>query len=204
MKALTAVLLALLAAPALALADDPKLKEAVADSEKDLQAGKPDALEPLLDYTKDHASSPEGWVALSLMQVKAGKADDALQSAAKAAEVAGSASGPAKRDALVWAADVQLRYGASKPALAFAQKAVEAESTAASLAVLARVQARLGLGAALETADKAVAADAKSAAAQIARGDALLAARPTPRPPTARPPSSSPRTRPPSRDWPAR
>jgi superkiller protein 3 len=58
----------------------------------------------------------------------------------------------------------------------FARQAVEAEESAETLAALARAQARLGDPAARETAERAVAADAGSITAQLARGEALLSA----------------------------
>src|SRR6185436_15952722 len=69
-----------------------------------------------------------------------------------------------------------LMRGTGKDALAHAEQAVQAEATPAALAALARAQARAqGGAAALQTADKAVAAGATSAEAHEARGEALLA-----------------------------
>jgi hypothetical protein len=67
----------------------------------------------------------------------------------------------------------------ARPATRFtlAKQSVDARAGADELAALARAQARLGDPAARATADKAVQAAATSAPAQLARGDALLAAR---------------------------
>ena len=65
-----------------------------------------------------------------------------------------------------------LRMGGAGEALALAQQAVQAEGGGSSLSALARAQARLGLPAARETAEKAVKSGTSSAAAHIARGDA--------------------------------
>ena len=86
---------------------------------------------------------------------------------------------PARRRPRPWPRSpaMDLMRAPGKDALAHAEQAVQAEATPAALAALARAQARVQDGtAALQTADKAVAAGSTSADAHEARGEALLAA----------------------------
>jgi len=168
--ALTAV--GLLSTPAFA---DKRLDDAVARAEDQIAKGKPDeALKTMQKAASQQPTSPEAQLALARIQQRAGSLDDAAASVAKAAQLA--TAGPVKAEALAAASTMDLMRGTGKDALAHAEQAVQAEASPAALAALARAQARAqGGAAALQTADKAVAAGASSADAHEARGEALLA-----------------------------
>ena len=106
-----------------------------------------------------------------------GRRDEATAALATAGERAGSAPPAVRARILSLQSALALREGSASDALAFAEEAVAASASAESLAALARAQARLGLAAARATAERAVLAAPDSPAANVASGDALLAAR---------------------------
>ncbi len=164
------VVLGLLAT--IAIAQPPKLDQAIAKAEEQLQKGKhADAIKTI---TKAASSAgAEGQVALARIQERVGDLDAA---AAAYEQARATATGPAKADVLAAVAGFKLRRGKAADALAIAKQAVEAGATPAALAALARAQVRMqDAPAALATAGKAIAADTSSAAAHEARGEALLA-----------------------------
>ncbi len=175
MRKLAAALVAfgLLAAPVHA---DRKLDEAVAKAEEQLQKGKPeDALKTLTKLTEQNPSG-DAFVALARLQERLGNLDDAAATLTRAKDA--SPAGPARAEVLAAWAGMDLLRGTGKDALAHATEAVEqvkASPTPSALAALARAQARnQDAAAALQTADKAVAASPTSALAHEARGEALL------------------------------
>ena len=167
----TFFVLALLAAPAFA---DKKLDDAVAKAEEQLQKGKPDEAIKGLQRAVQGSPSTEGWLALARFQERLGNLDDAMKSAVAA--LAGASSPALKADTLAVQSALALLMGTGKDAVAQAQAAVNAQATPLALAALARAQVRTqDPAAALQSAEKAVAAGATSAVAHEARGDALLA-----------------------------
>jgi tetratricopeptide (TPR) repeat protein len=170
-----ALVLTLLAAPAFA---DKKVDDAVANAEEKLQKGKPEDGLKVLEKLVSQVTTSEAYVALARYQQKMGSPDQleaASQSAAKALELASSASPAQKAQAFAYASSLDLIRGTGQDALAHAQQAVAAEANAESLSALARAQARNQDGvAALASADKAAQLTPTSALAQEARGDALL------------------------------
>jgi tetratricopeptide (TPR) repeat protein len=169
-------LLAALAAVALlatAAAAQSKLDQAVAKADEQLAKGKPeDAVKTLTKAAAD--AGAEGQVALGRLQERIGNLEAAAEaySRAKAA-----ATGPGRADVLAAVAEFTLRKGKAADAMAIAKEAVAAGATPASLAVMARAEVRMEQGPeALATAQKAVAAGPDSAIAQIALGEALIAA----------------------------
>jgi tetratricopeptide (TPR) repeat protein len=172
--AVAALLVAGAAEPARA---DKKLDDAVAKAEAQLAKGKEDeAVKILQKAAAQAAKDPEPQMSLAQLLTRLGKLDEAGAALAKAGELSTSASPAVKARVLAARSSMALRTGKAGEALALAQQAVQAEGGAASLAALARAQARMGLPVARETAEKAVKAGGSSAAAHIAQGDALLAA----------------------------
>ncbi len=165
--------LGFLATPALAA--QSKLEEAIAKADKELAKGKPESAENAVKKLRKAAeeAGAEGQVAMGRLQERIG---DLNAAAAAYEEARATASGASKADVLAAVVNFTLRRGKAAEALVLAKQAVEAGATAASLAALARAQVRNqnSLGA-LSAADKAVAADAASALAHEARGEALLA-----------------------------
>jgi tetratricopeptide (TPR) repeat protein len=169
---LVVLALGLLAAPALA---DKKLDEAVARAEAQLQKGKPEEAIKILEKAAQPPNA-EGYVALARLQQRIGKYEDAAATATKAVEASAAAPDPVKSQALATLAMLDLSRGSARDALAHAEAAVKAEPNPVALSVLARAEARVkGGSAALQTADRAVAAGANAAVAHEARGEALLA-----------------------------
>jgi protein O-GlcNAc transferase len=165
--------LALLASPAWA---DKKLDDAVAKAEDQAQKGKPDEGVKGLQKVVASAPSVEGYLALARFQLKIGLVDDAVVSTAKAVEAGAAATPQARAEALASQAVLGLSVGTGRQSVTIAQEAVKVAETATSLAALARVQAFVGeIGPALQSADKAVKADASSAVAQLALSEAMLA-----------------------------
>jgi tetratricopeptide (TPR) repeat protein len=154
---------------------DQKLDQAVAKAEEQIQKGKPEEALKGMQKFADGASTAEAFLALARIQEKVGNVEEAAAAVNRA--VSSALADPAvKAEALAAAANMELLRGSSKEALAKAEEAVKLKATPATLAVLARAEARAKEGvSALATADKAVAAGASSGAAQEARGDALLA-----------------------------
>ena len=172
--AVAALVVAGVAAPARA---DKKLDEAVTKAEAQLAKGKEDEAVKILQKAAAQApKDAEPLLALAQVLVRLGKMDEAAASFAKASELSASASPAVRARVLTARSSMALRMGGAGEALALAQQAVQADAGASSLSALARAQARLGLPAARETAEKAVKSGTSSAAAHVARGDALLAA----------------------------
>jgi tetratricopeptide (TPR) repeat protein len=167
-------LVALVAVPAWA---DKKLDEAVARAEAQLAKGnEAEALKTLEKEISREKTDPEPPLALATMLVRLGRLDQAAAALGTAGERATSAPPAVKARVRASQSAFALRAGTAPEALEYAQEAVDASADAESLAALARAQARLGLGVARETAERAVKAGPDSAAAQVASGDALLAA----------------------------
>ncbi len=171
---MTKTYLAVLAVVALAVAPstlaDKKLDDALAKAAEQIGKDRPtDALKTLQKVL----TPPEAHLALARLQLAAGKLDEAGVTLTSAVDLA---TGPAKADALAAQAHYKLRTGSAAEALQAANLAVQAAATAASLAAKATAQARVFDSAALATAEQAVQADANSAAAHTAHGEALLAA----------------------------
>src|SRR5262245_23186827 len=160
--------LAALALAASASAADKKVEDAVARAEGHLAKARTDEAEKTMEKLTQQQPTAEAWTARARVQLKLGNVEGAAVSAAEGARQASSAAPEVKADALSMLATLDLERGAGKDAAAHAQEAVAALPNAASLAVLARAQARMGDPAAVETAQKAVAASAQSAAAHEA------------------------------------
>ena len=148
-----------------------KLDKAVEKAYEQVEKGKPDDAVKTLEKAAEEAGA-EGYVALGQLHERLGN----LQGASAAYEQARTTASPAGRaDVLATAASFALRAGTGKDALALAKQAVEAGANANTLAALARAQVRTEDGpGALESADKAIAADPSSAIAHVARAEALL------------------------------
>ncbi|HET7747256.1 MAG TPA: hypothetical protein VFM29_08135, partial [Vicinamibacteria bacterium] len=173
MRALILTLAAAVAG-APALAADKKVEDALAKAESHLAKGNTD--EAVKAVQKVANQGLEGQVALATIQARAGQVDEATASFAKAAGMAGTATGAVKAEALAAVATFELAFGSGASALKNAEAAVQAEPTPAALAAHARALARAGqAGAALQAADRAVQAGASSAIAHVSRGEALLA-----------------------------
>ena len=156
---------------------DAKLDAAVAKAEAQLAKGKEDEAVKILQKAAAQApKDPEPALVLAQFLARLGKLEDAGASLTRASELSASASPAVKARVLVARSSMALRMGGAAEALALAQQAVQADGGASSLSALARAQARLGLPAARETAERAVKGGTSSAAAHIAQGDALLAA----------------------------
>ncbi len=170
---LAVTLLALaLAHPAWA---DKKLDEAVSKAEDQLKKGRPEEAVKTLQKLAQSSADPAAHQALARLQVRLGHLDAALVSYRKAATVA--AAGPARAAAQAELALFELRVAPAAEARAEAEKAAAAHESAAAWGALAWVQARSGqVEAALANSEHALALDARSAVAQSARGEALLAA----------------------------
>jgi tetratricopeptide (TPR) repeat protein len=164
----------LLSTPVLA---DKRLDDAVARAEDQIQKGRTDeALKTMQKAVSQQPTSSEAYLALGRVQRRVGSLDDAAASVAKAVEMSATAGGAVRAEALAALSAMDLLRGSGKDALAHAEQAVQVQATPASLAALTRAQARVQGGtAALQTADRAVAAGASSADAHEARGEALLA-----------------------------
>jgi tetratricopeptide (TPR) repeat protein len=175
---LASTLLALVALAPLPARADKRLDQAIAKAEAQLAKGK-DAeaikiLEKEVSRAKADAEPP---LALATLLVRLGRLDEAGAALGTAGERAKTAAPDVKARVRTRQSAFALRAGTATEALEYAQEAVDASAGGDSLAALARAQARLGLPVARETAVRAVRADAGSAAALVASGDALLAAR---------------------------
>lgn len=162
----------LLAGP---LRADKRVDDAVAKAEDQIRKGK---VEEAVKTIQKLISQPsaEAFTAAARLQLRLGKVEEAAASAAKAGELAGSATPDVKAAAFATLSQLDLLRGSGRDAVANAEKAVQAQGSAAALAALARAQARMQDPAAMASAEKAVAAGASSADAQEALGQALLAA----------------------------
>lgn len=168
MKLAALALAVAVAAPAWA---DKKLDDAVAKAEDQLAKGRQDeAVKTLQKAVNGAQSDPLAHLALARLLQKLGRLDEAGQSIATAAQLGASAAPGVKAQALAAQAEFELATGAGRAALGHAQEAVQAEATGRTLSILATAQARLGDGAAVQTADKAVAAAPNNADALAARG----------------------------------
>jgi tetratricopeptide (TPR) repeat protein len=179
MKKLSAIVV-LLAAAASAAYADKRLDDAVAKADELIRKNRPEeAAKGLQKLVAQDPANIEAQVALGRILLRAGQTgqrDEAGAAFAKAAEVAGSKPGPVSALALVSLASYELLRGPADKAVAHAEAAVKAESTPETLAGLARAQVRAGkVAAGRETADRALQANASFAAAQAAKGEALLA-----------------------------
>ncbi|MFI5007357.1 MAG: tetratricopeptide repeat protein [Solirubrobacterales bacterium] len=175
-RILTALALAAVtAAPARA---DKRLDEAVAKAEAQLAKGKEaEAIKILQKAAAQASKDPEAQIALGQFMETLGKLDEAGAAFGRAGELATGAPAGARARTQARRSAFALRAGTAKDALAFARLAVDAEPAGVdALAALARAEARLGDPAARSTAERAVQAGSGSAAAHLARGDALLAA----------------------------
>ncbi|HWW92622.1 MAG TPA: tetratricopeptide repeat protein [Vicinamibacteria bacterium] len=156
---------------------DKKLDDVIAKADAQVDKGKEDEAIKILQKAAAQAPrDPEPKLALARLFLRLGKLDEASKALGDAGLVSGVPSSVRARVQATQSA-LALRGGTAADSLTLAREAVEAEAGADSLAALARAQARLGDPVARETAERAVRAAPSSAAAQIARGDALLAAR---------------------------
>jgi len=175
---LVSTLLALVSLAALPAWADKKLDQAVAKAEAQLAKGKEaEAVKILQKAVAQAPRDPEAPLALMTLFTRLGRRDEAAAALATAGERAGNASPAVRARVRTIQSAVALREGTAGEAFAFAQEAVEASAGPESLAALARAEARLGLAAARETAERAARAAPDSAPVHVARGDALLAAR---------------------------
>jgi tetratricopeptide (TPR) repeat protein len=174
---LASTLLALAALAPLPAWADKRLDQAVAKAEAQLAKGKDAEAIRILEKEVSRAKAdPEPPLALSTLLVRLGRLDEAGLALGTAGERAKAAAPDVRARVRASESAFALRAGTVTEALEYAQDAVQASAGPDSLAALARTQARLGLPVARETAERAVRADAASAAAQVASGDALLAA----------------------------
>lgn len=155
---------------------DRKIDEAVEKAHEQLQKGKPEDALRTMNKLVEQSPTAEAYLALGRFQEHMGSFDDAAASLNKAKQLGASAPAAVRADVLTALAAFDLRQGTGADALAHGRLAVEVAATSASLAVLARAQARTQDGAgALRTADQAVQAGPTSGAAHEARGEALRA-----------------------------
>lgn len=175
-RKLGALALALaLTAPAWA---DKKLDDAIAKADDQLAKGRQDeALKTMQKAVGNAQADPLAHLALARLLQRLGKMDEAGQSIATAAQLGASAAPAVKAAALAAQAEFELSTGAGRAALGHAQEGVLAESNGRTLSVLALAQARVSDGAAVQTADKAVAAAPGSAEALAARCWAQISVR---------------------------
>jgi tetratricopeptide (TPR) repeat protein len=171
---LYAVAALVLAVPAIAAADK-KIDDAVAKAESQIAKGRNDDAEKTLEKLVQQVPTAEAHAERARIQLRLGNTDGAGLSASEAAKLLPTASGESKARALATLALVDLERGSGKDAVTHVQEASTLSATPATLAILARAQARVGDPAALETAKKAVEAGAQVAAAHEAMGHALLA-----------------------------
>jgi Flp pilus assembly protein TadD len=169
--AATSILLVLLAASVRA---DKRLDEAVAKAEDQVSKGRPEDAVKTLQKAASQTPGSEGHVALGSLQARLGNFDEAAAAFAKARDLSAGEAPSVKASTLAGVASHCLAVGNAKDALEAAQKAVEAQANAATLAVLARAEVRSNDGpTAFKTADKAIAAGAMSALAHEAKAIVL-------------------------------
>jgi tetratricopeptide (TPR) repeat protein len=148
-----------------------KLEKAIEKANEQVEKGRPeDAVKTLTRAAEELGA--EGYVPLGRLQERLGD----LEAAKAAYDQAKATASPEYRpEALAAAAHFALREGTGRDALALAQQAVRTKASAETLAALARAQVRTANGpGALESADKAIAADPRSVLAHVAKGEALL------------------------------
>jgi tetratricopeptide (TPR) repeat protein len=171
-RALALVLLAVPAAFA-----DKRVDDAVAKAEQQLAKDQVTEAVKTMQKVANQVPGPESQAALARIQEKAGLIEEAAASAAKAVEVSSGAAPEARATALATLAGLDLGRGSGADALKHAQEAAQLQPNAATLAMLARAQARAQQGAAaVASAEKAIQANASSAAAHAAHAEALRAA----------------------------
>lgn len=159
-------------------AADKRLDQAVAKADAQIAKGKEaEAVQILQKAVSQAPRDPEAPLALMSLLTRLGRRDEAAAALGTAAARAAGAAPAVRSRVLSLQSALALREGTAAAALAFARQAVEASAGPESLAALARAEARLGLAAARATAERAVLAGPDSAAARLASGDALLAAR---------------------------
>jgi tetratricopeptide (TPR) repeat protein len=174
---LVPTVLALVLVAALPAWADKRLDEAVAKAEAQLAKGREAEAIKILEKEVSRAKrDPEPPLALARVLVRLGRLDEAATALGTAGAQAGTAPPAVRARVRASQSTFALRAGTAQEALAFAREAVEASAGPESLAALARAEARLGLPAARETAERALLAAPDSAAAHVASGDALLAA----------------------------
>jgi tetratricopeptide (TPR) repeat protein len=157
---------------------DKKLDQAVAKAEAQLAKGKEAEAVKILEKAVAQAPrDPEAPLALMTLFTRLGRREEAAAALATAGERARNAPPAVRARVRTIQSEVALREGTAGDALDFAREAVEAAAGPESLVALARAQARMGLAAARETAERAARAAPDSAPVHVARGDALLAAR---------------------------
>ena len=171
MKRLLAIALAASLPAVPAAGADPKVDEAYAKAQDQLVKGKTEEAVKTMQKLVDSRPGPEAYSFQGLILERASTLDEAGAAYAKGADLG---SGAPKAEAMAMHANYLLRTGPAKAAIARAEQAVQVAATPATLAALARAQARVDPTKALESADKAVAAGANADTHQ-ARAVALLA-----------------------------
>jgi tetratricopeptide (TPR) repeat protein len=176
MKKTAFLLTACLLAGAPAARADKRVDDAVVRAWSQIEKGR---TEDAIKTVEKLPPSAEGQLALARVLWRVGNnAERAAAAATKAAEMAATADPAVKADVLAGVSNLSLLSGAGADAVKHAQEAVKAQETPATLAALARAQARTQQStAALASAEKAVQLGATAAAAQHAHGEALLALR---------------------------
>ena len=158
---------------------DKRVDDAFARAESQIEKGKPDdAVKTMQKAADQQPTSPEAHLALARVHWRIGNLDEGATAANKAVELSASAPPAVQADVLSTVSGLTLLRGPGKEALDQATRAVKAEANPATLAALARAQARTHQStAALESAQKAVQLGPTVAAAHHAQGEALLALR---------------------------
>ena len=153
---------------------DKRLDEAIAKAEDQVLKGRPEEAVKTVQKAAAQTPGSEGQVALGNLQAKLGNLEEASAAFAKANQLTAGEAPTIRACTLVAVASYNLSVGTAAAALEAAQKAVEAQATPATLAVLARAQIRSNDGpTALKTADSALAMGATDAVAHEARGIVL-------------------------------
>jgi tetratricopeptide (TPR) repeat protein len=162
-----------LAAACPVAAQDSKIESAVANAVKAIDSGKPEkAVEQAQKLAK--AASAESLLGASRILAHAGKLEDAAKLGEQAR--AAQASPDLGARVLSHVARLEILRGTAKDALTHARAAVELQSSAQTLAVLALAQAHAKDAQAVSTAQKAAALAPDNAVVQDALGQALSAA----------------------------
>jgi superkiller protein 3 len=167
---------ALLLPAAIALADkkiDDTVAKAVSQLEKNRDA-KDEPLKSADKLMKDGASNPEALLGAARIYAAVGKLDEAKKAATAAAAIT-SATPEVRAQVLTQLANLDLRAGTGKDALAHAQEAANLSKAPEVIATLANAQARVSDPNALKTAEDLVKAAPTSAPAHAAHARALAA-----------------------------
>jgi superkiller protein 3 len=153
---------------------DKRLDEAIAKAEDQLRKGRPEEAVNTLEKAAAQTPGSEGQVALGNLQARLGNFDEASAAFAKASQLTAGEAPTTQASTLAAVASYNLSAGTAAAALEAARKAVETQASVATLAVLARAQARCNDGpTALKTAERALALDAADALAHEAKGIVL-------------------------------